>query len=738
MKNNRKRTATLKQEHFDTSIGDEILKHGQKRPKVEDEDGIDNCMNDLLDKSKQLDVNVGGNSSDFHRKEVSMDKVKKGNFGAKLYKSGKLVCYDCKKTFSTKPDFDLHIATEHDKIDQTPLQERINVYQLNRDSFKQEASNHLQEKNIERVEMSSPNEMKNFVGSNTEDLNRIVAQLMKEKIGESVGAIQIDVNAVFHLLKIDMKKKDEELKNLIEEKKDLNEALANANNVLNIKDATIVKKDEKIKNMKESLSAAKQMLNTERKDEEVQNLKKEKKDLITALMEAQKVLNIKDEAIIKKEEQVENMKESLSAAKQMLIQKVTSAAKTIELHVKQNEELMKENKKLKEEVQQMEELETENVILKENLKQQEEKLSAAETEMKNLNQELEQMVKDHQSKSMEMIEKNKTNKKVIEMLEKENVALKKKCSKRKIKLKKAQKLFRSVENRLRKSNPEKNDLCSSQIKSFDFEQKHGENFKMRELREMEVSKDDSTKGELKPADINGKILDIINARNPHEDKDLLCPDSEKIMDEENVDKIVCGDDLHNKEQQLDAFKHTLTEDNVKDKKINFEGDESSIGQPIKTEKSSFVESTHLEKMQSRNLSLANQEMNTQSNSAEKIQNNPSQNNQNDTSKPAELEIFEFNGAVTESVKECLLKYYNCEETKQQSYTIKEKEDFIELCRMFSYRFRKEVKDSFVEFNGTTRGICLTMDDKEYIKDQIEQYFKFNPLKPGRRLVDGDL
>ena len=206
MKNNRKRTATLKQEHFDISIGDEILKHGQKRPKVEEEDGIDNCMNDLLDKSTQLDVNVGGNSSDFHKKEVSMDKVKKGNFGAKLYKSGKLVCYDCKKTFSTKPDFDFHIATEHDKIDQTPLQERINVYQLNRDSFKQEASNHLQEKNIERVEMSSPNEMKNFVGSNTEDPDKIVAQLMKEKIGESVGAIQIDVNAVFHLLKMDMKK----------------------------------------------------------------------------------------------------------------------------------------------------------------------------------------------------------------------------------------------------------------------------------------------------------------------------------------------------------------------------------------------------------------------------------------------------------------------------------------------------------------------------------------------------
>merc|ERR1712179_418457 len=394
MRNNRKRKASLKPEHFDTNVEKQTLGYNQKHAKVDVEDGIDNCMNDLLDKSKQLDVNIDRNSCEVDRKEASMGKMEKGNFGAKLYKSGKLVCYDCKQTFFTKSDYDFHIAAEHDRIDQTPLQERIKATEIKMFRQNQDTNNLLKDESSENVENSRSNEIENTVPSYTsEDPVKNVVQLMKEKIGESVSAIQIDVNKVFHLAKKDMKKKDEELNNVTEENKVLIKAVAEAKNMLNIKDATIMKKDEQFKSMRESLNDAKEMLIMKKKDE-----------------------------------QIESMKESLSAAKQMLIQKVTSASKNIEVHVKRNEELLKENKKFKEEVQQMDELETENVLLKENLKLKEEKLESAELEIKKLNQELEQKVKDQQSKNMEISEKIKSKEKVIEMLEKETEELKKKKS----------------------------------------------------------------------------------------------------------------------------------------------------------------------------------------------------------------------------------------------------------------------------------------------------------------------
>merc|ERR1712179_296454 len=533
MRNNRKRKASLKPEHFDTNVEKQTLGYNQKHAKVDVEDGIDNCMNDLLDKSRQLDVNIDRNSCEVDRKEASMGKMEKGNFGAKLYKSGKLVCYDCKQTFFTKSDYDFHIAAEHDRIDQTPLQERIKATEIKMFRQNQDTNNLLKDESSENVENSRSNEIENTVPSYTsEDPVKNVVQLMKEKIGEIVSAIQIDVNKVFHLAKKDMKKKDEELNNVTEENKVLIKAVAEAKNMLNIKDATIMEKDEQFKSMRESLNDAKEMLIMKKKDEELRILIEEKKDLNKALAEAKNVLYIKVATIAKKDEQIESMKESLSAAKQMLIQKVTSASKNIEVRVKRNEELLKENKKFKEEVQQMDELETENVLLKENLKLKEEKLESAELEIKKLNQELEQKVKDQQSKNMEISEKIKSKEKVIEMLEKETEELKKKCNKRKLKLKKAQKFLKSVEKRLWKTNG-----------TSDFRQKLEENFKMREVSDMDASNGDSTKsineGKLKATDINHKVMvmneDGINNQSTFDDEAVPFSDSEQNMEKENVE-----------------------------------------------------------------------------------------------------------------------------------------------------------------------------------------------------------
>jgi len=87
----------------------------------------------------------------------------------------------------------------------------------------------------------------------------------------------------------------------------------------------------------------------------------------------------------------------------------------------------------------------------------------------------------------------------------------------------------------------------------------------------------------------------------------------------------------------------------------------------------------------------------------------------------ETDIKEFKFKVRNSVESSLMYYYNNPEAPLGEYKIKDKEQFGILCKMLSHKFRAEIKESFLAFSGSCRGISLTPDNKWFIKHQIDMF-----------------
>merc|ERR1719186_1023549 len=85
------------------------------------------------------------------------------------------------------------------------------------------------------------------------------------------------------------------------------------------------------------------------------------------------------------------------------------------------------------------------------------------------------------------------------------------------------------------------------------------------------------------------------------------------------------------------------------------------------------------------------------------------------------EFVHFKFRVAENVKKCLRNFYDNPKALLRKYKIKDRQQFMDLCRKFSYQFRDE--ESFITFNNdSSDGITLTPDNKRIIVDQIDMYF----------------
>ena len=77
-------------------------------------------------------------------------------------------------------------------------------------------------------------------------------------------------------------------------------------------------------------------------------------------------------------------------------------------------------------------------------------------------------------------------------------------------------------------------------------------------------------------------------------------------------------------------------------------------------------------------------------------------------------------AVADTVRRCLRHYYNNEAPRPiGQYRIVDENEFTELCRDFSRKFREELRSSHINFTGHLAGILLTSDNRRYIRDQID-------------------
>ena len=84
-------------------------------------------------------------------------------------------------------------------------------------------------------------------------------------------------------------------------------------------------------------------------------------------------------------------------------------------------------------------------------------------------------------------------------------------------------------------------------------------------------------------------------------------------------------------------------------------------------------------------------------------------------------ILKFHVRVTDSVKGVLMSFYKTDdETKRK---IHDDSEFIDLCKMFSYQFREEIKDSYLTIQGSLEGLSLTPDNRAFIRAQVQMYFE---------------
>jgi len=89
----------------------------------------------------------------------------------------------------------------------------------------------------------------------------------------------------------------------------------------------------------------------------------------------------------------------------------------------------------------------------------------------------------------------------------------------------------------------------------------------------------------------------------------------------------------------------------------------------------------------------------------------------------------FVDKVTQEVNWKLQRYYakNKEDVKDKLIKIKNLKEFQDLCREFSHRFRKEIKETFVSFNGSEEGID-EVDATQYgIEHSIDRHFSDKPV-----------
>ena len=81
----------------------------------------------------------------------------------------------------------------------------------------------------------------------------------------------------------------------------------------------------------------------------------------------------------------------------------------------------------------------------------------------------------------------------------------------------------------------------------------------------------------------------------------------------------------------------------------------------------------------------------------------------------------------------LNKYYPSANEFQGEMKIKSAEEYSASAKMFSHRLRSFIKESYEAYHGSMEGIRLTLNNEQFIYNEIESHFGNVPaMRTGRK------
>jgi len=91
------------------------------------------------------------------------------------------------------------------------------------------------------------------------------------------------------------------------------------------------------------------------------------------------------------------------------------------------------------------------------------------------------------------------------------------------------------------------------------------------------------------------------------------------------------------------------------------------------------------------------------------------------------EVDRLHRRVAAKVMKNLNRFYpGAEEFESDLYKIGSPEEYSRLAKQFSHKLRRQIKESYQEYNGTLEGIVLTPDNELVIRTEVESYFEKVP------------